>query len=239
MKRFLTCVCWLVSCQGFSQQVVDVSRETSGVNTNNFYTVGGEPFVTTKFVNLVDGSPYFRDDWMSALLIDSKNSQYKSKSVKIDLLDNKIHFLDDGGREMIALVDARQIILTDTGGNNFKFVHSSALQGAAKSIKEGWYLWLASGKASLYKYFTKTMTETRPYNSATYEQYVKTKESYLVYYNNTLIEIKKLKDAPSVLANKKTELENFLKTKDKESEPMDDRFAALVAFYNSLLKDSK
>lgn len=225
--------------QGFSQQVVDVSKENSGVSTNTFFSVGGEPFVTTKFVNLVEGSPYFKDDWMNAILVDAKNNQYKAKSVKLDLMDNKIHFLDDGGREMLASVDARQIIFSDAGGNNFKFVHSSALSTDAKSIKQGWYLWLASGKASLYKYFTKTLTEMRPYNSATYEQYVKTKESYLIFYNNSFLEIKKLKDAPSVLANKKAELENFLKTKDKETDSMDDRFVALIDFYNSLLKDDK
>jgi len=236
-------IVFIVACflcqQSFAQQVVDVSKENSGVNTNTFYTVSGEPFVTTKFVNLVEGTPYFKDDWMGAILVDGKNNQYKSKSVRLDLLDNKIHFLDDGGREMIASLDAKQIIFTDTSGNNFKFLYSSALPGDLKSVKHGWYLWLVTGKASLYKYFTKTLSEMRPYNSATYEQYIKTKASYLVLYNNALMEIKKLKDAPAVLANKKAELENFLKTKDKETDSMDDRFAALIQFYNSLVKDDK
>ncbi|MFL5809507.1 MAG: hypothetical protein ACJ749_08290, partial [Flavisolibacter sp.] len=65
---------------------------------------------------------------------------------------------------------------------------------------------------------------------------MRTNESYLFYYNNTLMEIKKIKDAPSVLANKKTELEEFLKNKDDKKLSMDERFKALIDHYNSLVK---
>jgi len=239
MRILLVGVCIIFFQQSFSQRVIDVTKETTGLNQNMFYTVAGEPFVTAKFVNLVEGSPYFNDDWMSAILVDANDRQYKSNRVKLDLLNNEIHYLDDKGTELTPVVSIKQIVLTDSNGNNYKFVHSSVLPVKSKSTKEGWYLWLASGKASLYKFFSKHLSEIKPYNSATVEQHIQTKENYLVLYNNSFIEIKKLKDAPAVLANKKAELENFLKTKDKQTDSMDDRFTALIEFYNSLLKDEK
>jgi hypothetical protein len=126
-------------------------------------------------------------------------------------------------------------VLTDAFGNNFRFIHSSALpQQPSNPLKVGWYQWLHSGTASLYKYFNKSMSESTPYGSATIEQKIKTKEKYMVSYNNAFIEIPKLKDAPAILANKKSEMESFIKDKDDSKKSMDDRFVALIEYYNSL-----
>ena len=58
-------------------------------------------------------------------------------------------------------------------------------------------------------------------------------------YNNAFFDVKKIKDVPSILSNKKNELEAFLKTKDDAKASMDDRFVKLVEYYNSLLKEQK
>ena len=47
-------------------------------------------------------------------------------------------------------------------------------------------------------------------------------------------------EAPEVLAYKKAELEDFLKNKDDKKASLDDRFAALIEYYNSFTaKDKK
>ena len=48
-----------------------------------------------------------------------------------------------------------------------------------------------------------------------------------------------MKDVPSLLSNKKKELEEFLKNKDDEKASMDDRMIKLIEFYNSLPKEKK
>jgi hypothetical protein len=79
----------------------------------------------------------------------------------------------------------------------------------------------------------------RPYGSATTEQRIKTTEKYLVLYNNAFLEVKKIKDVPSILANKKKELEVFLKNNDDQKASMDDRFVKLIEYYNTLFKEQK
>jgi hypothetical protein len=106
-------------------------------------------------------------------------------------------------------------------------------------MKDSWYLWLLTGTASLYKIFEKNLSEQKPYGSATFEQHIKTLEKYLILYNNAFLEVKKLKEVPSVLSNKKAELEAFLKTKDDPKASMDDRFIKLIEYYNSLIKEKK
>jgi hypothetical protein len=53
------------------------------------------------------------------------------------------------------------------------------------------------------------------------------------------LEVKKIKDLPTVLANKKKELEDFLKKNDDEKASMDDRMVKLIEYYNSLVKGQK
>ena len=45
-----------------AQKVIDVSKENVNIDVGLFYSVGGTPFVNAKFVNLIEGTPYFRKD---------------------------------------------------------------------------------------------------------------------------------------------------------------------------------
>jgi hypothetical protein len=160
-------------------------------------------------------------------------------SIKIDLLTNDIHYLDDKEKEFVATTPVKEIVLTDAAENNYRFIHSSGLENILNVEKDKWYLWLASGTASLYKKFAKDLSESRPYGSATVEQRIRTQEKYLILYNNSFLEVKKIKDLPTVLANKKKELEDFLKKNDDEKASMDDRMVKLIEYYNSLVKGQK
>lgn len=239
MRILLFALLWLLAQTTLAQQVVDVSKGDVRVGPNLFYTAGGEPFVNAKFVNLVDGSPYFKDQWLKGIVVDENNHEYKNIDLKLDLLDDQLHYLDDKGKEFIATTHLKEIVITDSLGDNYRFVRTSSFKNTLNGLKDGWCLWLVSGPASLYKIFNKTMHEQRPYGSATTEQRISTNQRYVVFYNNAFFEIKKLKDAPSVLANKKKELEDYLKNKDDQKASMDDRFARLIEYYNTLVKEQK
>src|SRR4051812_13399266 len=219
-----------------AQKVIDVNKQDVTVGNDIFYTVGGTPFVNAKFVSLVEGTPYFKDEWLKAKITMPGGREYKNISVKIDLYDNELHYLDPKNTEFIATSPVREVAIDDVPGNSYRFVHTGFIEQTTPIQKKGWLLLMTSGTASLYKTFTKVISESKPYGSATTEQRMRTNESYLVYYNNTLMEIKKIKDAPSVLANKQTELEEFPKNKDDKKLSMDERFKALIDHYNSLVK---
>jgi len=237
MKYFIPPILFLLSQTCSAQQVIDVSKQDVQVGANLFYSVGGEPFVNAKFVNLVEGTPYFKDEWLKGIVVDKTNHEYKGISIKIDLLDNFVHYLDEKEKELIVTTPIKEIVLTDASENNYRFIHSSSFENSTNATKDSWYLWLSTGTASLYKTFKKSLSEMRPYGSATTEQRIKTSEKYFVLYNNAFLEVKKIRDAPSVLANKKAELEVFLKNKDDQKASMDDRFVKLIEYYNSLFKE--
>lgn len=236
MRISLLLVVALCSIETVAQRVVDVSKnDYRTVSGSLFYAVNGEPVVTTKFVKLVEGTPYFRDEWMKSVVVLPNGAAYKNVSVKLDLLENNLHYLSEKGDELIARSPVKEAVLEDEKtGELFRFVHSSALPATHQRVKEGWYLWLCGGKASLYKYFQKDMFAQKPYGSATEEQRIHTKEVYYLFYNGAVFSPRKPKDVPSLLANKKEELESFLK-KENAAETLDDRFTALISYYNSLL----
>lgn len=210
-----------------AQQKVDVNN--SDVNIAAFFhSVGGEPVVTARFTRLVEGTPYFKDEWIKGTVITPGGKEYKDIPVKLDLYHNEVRYKDDNDKEFIANTPIREIVI---GGN--RFVHSSSLTGASKA---GWYQVLHSGTATLYKYYKKELSESKPFNSAIYEQTIKTLPVYYVQYNNSFLEIKKLKDAPAVLAHHQAALEQFLQKNDRKNDTMDDRFVKLIEHYNSLLK---
>jgi hypothetical protein len=239
MRRILAAIFMLSTQFCFSQRTVDVTNGDTRVGQNALVVVSGTPFVNEKYVSLVEGSPYFNEEWLKGVLVGQNGQEYKGLQIKLDLIENSIHYKDEKGNELITTTPIKEVVLTDALGNNYKFVHSSSLPETATNLKKGWYLWLCSGTASLYKYYDKNILEHTPYNSATTEQKVRTTEKYLVLYNNAFVEVKKLKDAPAVLANKKTELEEFLKNKDSKDLSLDDRFLALVEYYNSLFTEKK
>ncbi len=239
MRYLLVAYSFFLGLSGFSQKTVDVTNGDVNLGSNPLHIVSGTPFINYKFVRLVDGTPYFSEEWMKGLVVGKDGHEYKNLEIRMDLFDNKIHFRDETSNELVCTTPLKEVVLSDKDGNNFRFIHSSELPIPSSAPKNSWYLWLLSGPASLYKSFDKKLYEETPYNSATTEQHIKTFEKFLVLYNNHLLEIKKIKDAPDVLANKKNELEEFLRNKDEKNSSMEDRYTALVNYYNSLLKDQK
>ena len=127
---------------------------------------------------------------MQAVLINEANPEIKGISAKLDLTTGDVHYLDANGSWLIATAPIKQVIFTGAPGNNYKFIHSSILPVASNKTKKGWYLWLVSGTASLYKYFSKTVSESKPYGASTAEQRIKTADIYFVLYSNAYLEVK-------------------------------------------------
>src|SRR5690242_18001045 len=111
MRVLISALLLLFFLQSHTQQVVDVSKEDVRIGANTFYVSGGAPFVTTKFVNLVEGTPYFKDEWFNGVVVDMTDRQYKNVRLKIDLLANTVHYLDDKEKEFTATMPIKQIVL--------------------------------------------------------------------------------------------------------------------------------
>lgn len=212
-------------------QVVDVNK--SNYEAGNYLRViSGEPIVSVKFVNLKEGSPYFIDEWFKSSIVLQDGSTLKNVPAKLNLLENQVHYLDGKELERVATSPIKEIVLYDEARDElYRFVIAESISAEAS---KGWYLWLSTGRASLYKGLKKKLTEQKPYGSATTEQFINTRETYFILFENRWIPVTKITQVPSLLPNKKAELEAFIKTQ-RSNGSMDDRMIELIAYYNTLL----
>ena len=235
MKQLLT-LSFCVFCSfAYGQKALDV---TSGaVHAGSFFlSVNGEPVLVAKFTKLVEGSPYFMDEWAKGDVVMPKGTTYKDIPLKLDLIDQEVRYKDDKEREFIANSAIREIYLKGTDGiSNYHFVHSSFLE-KAEGMGKGWYQLLSSGEASLYKGYKKTVNENKPYGSATTEQRIQTTEQYIVLIGGKATTIKKIKELPSVLSAKKAEIEKFISSDEQKSASMEERILASIAYFNTLIQ---
>src|SRR5258706_16224880 len=102
MISFFASLLFLAPFSFFAQQIIDVTKQdVRAANANIFFVVNGEPFVNAKFTRLVDGTPYFSEDWMKGVALMDSLGRYAG-IVKLDLMENKIHYQDAKGNEMVA-----------------------------------------------------------------------------------------------------------------------------------------
>jgi hypothetical protein len=240
MKQVLTGLLLCAVVPVFAQRVIDVNQKTNETpNRNLLYVVGGQPFSLAKYTKVVEGTPYLSENWMRGTVIVNSGSQYDNQLLRLDLIENELHYLDSAGREMIATEPVVEVLLTDSlTGKRYRFVHSSAIAVTEKPAR-GWYELLTTGTtagtANLFRQFHKEIVETRPYGSATYEESIKTSSYFFVAYNNAFTPVKRVKDLPTILGAKKTELNNFISSRELSGKSESD-FISVVEYFNSLVK---
>ena len=237
MSRLLICCCFSLICLiTTSQTTVDVDKERSvgGAGVLKYVnSVGGTPFVNTKFTKLVEGSPFFNEQMMRGAIILSGGKEFRNILVRLNLLESQVNYIDEKQIEMIASTPISEVVLWDTINNkHHRFVFSGHIETTDKPEKD-FYELLQAGKAELYKQYKKRLSENRPYGSATTEQFIKTDLRYFVLFSGKWIRIKKIKELTDILTDKKNEIQKFVEdkklTKDSEA-----NFEAIVAHYNTL-----
>ena len=219
------------SVAGFSQRVIDVDK-FEGSALNFFRSVGGEPLMGTKFVRLVEGTPYFSENWMKGSVFIEDN-EYRNFYLRVNILETTLEFMDRKGEQMICTMPVKQVVLTDSiKGVKYVFVHSSLLP-ENPDTKHTWLMELVSGPAKLYKLEKKQVNEIRPYGSATTEQHIFNNYSYYVQYNNELKRIKKISDVSDLLVSRKAAVEEFIKTNRLNAKAEKD-LIRVIEYFNTL-----
>lgn len=235
MKLLLSALVCLAVIPCSAQRTIDVNKAEVTPTRGLFYVVGGTPFSMAKYANVTEGSPYFKDEWMKGTVIIKSGDQYDNQLLKLDLISNELHYLDSTGQEMITTEKVVEVILKDTLSNKrYRFVYSLAID-VPKSEKpiNGWYELLSMGTANLFCRHQKEIEQTRPYGAATYDEAIKTNNIYFIAYNESFYRIKKIKDIPDILSDKRTELINYINNKDLSGKSESD-YSSLIDYYNSL-----
>ena len=219
----------------YAQRTIDITKtDINRLGSNLFYTVGGEPFSPYKYVKVVEGSAFFNEGWMKGLIVLNGGTEYKNLLLKLDLVENNVHYQDENGRELIAINPIREVVLIDTvSGDQYHFIHSAALTTELNKQEKGWYEILLRGNAKLYKFHKKHLNESKPYGSATFEQTIKDLPQYFVLNNGSMVRIKKWKEITDVLNDKKAQLEKYI-SENNLAGKKDDDYIRVITYYNIL-----
>jgi len=211
-------------------QVVVQSNNSAVYNSGGaaFPFTGVTPVNNARYVELKEGTPFFQDSWTASKIVSVDGKVVEPVTVKLNLLDNKVHYKDSAGRELVIGTPLREVHLQGTSNN--LFVNGDVLPNP----KTGWYMLLVNDTLTLLKGFKKTFEQHTSYGAPT-EYSIKTVETYLVYLKDQEFEVRKLSDFSKVLPSKKSEIEQEIKKLDGKRSK-DEQFAALAIRCNELLK---
>lgn len=233
MRIIILLLIFFSSIKTFSQRVVDVSKNNSAATSGLFYAVGGQPMNNAKYVAIVEGSAYFNEAFLNGKIILSGGKVYDSLSLRLDLMDNTLHYIDKDGEELIATTPVKSVCFKDLSlKTETQFDYADFIKTTSK-IETGWYQLLDTGMVILYKRHFKSIKENRPYGSATIEQTISTSNYYYVLINAVFKPVKKIKQLPEMLQDKNAELTEYIKSKSLTGKS-DKDYIELVAYYNSL-----
>jgi hypothetical protein len=217
----------------YAQRTINVDSVSGHYDIGAFFSVvNGEPFATAKFIRLVEGSAFFKDDWNIGNVTLLNGASYSNISLRINLLDKQLHFLKDG-TEFIADKFIKEVSFADkkTGDT---FVFRTGFPPVPGSSPRSLFQVLADGKAQFLKLYNKDISESKPYGSATYEQRVITNSAYYILKNNEMVKVKNDRETiESVLADKQHLIKEFL-SKNKLNFRNEKDIVTLLRYYNSL-----
>jgi len=232
MNKLVLFALLLFCCSAVAQRTVDVDK-LEGSALAFFSTAGGVPVLSAKFVRLVEGTPYFTDQWLKGKVLIGR-SEYRNLILRINILETSLEFRDIKGEAMVCSMPVEQVVLNDSlTGAQYSFAHSSFLPENPDLKRLAWLQLLNAGQAGLYKLSKKQIHEDRPYGSAITEQRISNLNSYYLLFNKQWTRIKKTSDVAEVLSSKKQHLLDYIKKNhlnDKEEKDM----IELIIYYNTL-----
>jgi hypothetical protein len=171
-----------------AQQNFDFNATDIAAGPGVLYAINGQNFSRERFSNLVEGSPFFNAEFMNGMIILEGGKTVRNLSLKLNLLDGTVNFLNEKNEELEAVMPIREVVLKDLITNeNFRFIHSKYLcNGSGKS----WYRIIDSGAVILFVNEVRVMTETKSYGSATLQQTIHKDPSYVLVYGKDCTKVK-------------------------------------------------
>ncbi len=218
--------------------MIDVNgADGAGVaDYNANYAVAGQLYTGIKYVRVTGGTPFFKEQFMKAVLLDDGGGRYRCNAVRINLLDNEVNFLGRDGKELIASSPIRRIILTDsTSGANYYFIWGWELTPADKALENVWFQVLVNDQTTLCRQIKKKVHETPAYGTATTDQDIMSIDAYYLHRDGKLTPVKNWDDLLNQLQDQKAMLTQYIHDHHLKGKSVDD-FTQLITAYNSAKK---
>lgn len=198
----------------------------------NLQALNGAPLTPDKVLEL-QGSYFFNDEFLPAILVDAGGKEYKDKKIKFNLKTNIIYYTDWDGKLMQATSDIRKVIITEPDKTTVFENFFPSIDGLDAGT---YYKVLISGSAKLLLSTQFSEVEYKEFNSA-----VTTKRVDKVYqlYGAANGNIKKLTKGEAeildLLKDKSSELAAFIKQNSLKCRKQSD-YETVFNCYNGLKK---
>ncbi len=201
--------------------------------------IKGTPVVSNRNAE-IDGSPFLTDTWLTGDITLKNGAKVSGIATRLNLATNELHILktENGVNSEIIVqkgsINAVTIFEPSVSGligRNFR-IGFPPVDGFDENT---FYEMVVSGQASLVKNLRKKVIEEKPFNSAVATKKFVEYENYYVFIGGKMIRYKKGKEfALELLADKKTEIENFLSANKLKCRSEND-FGKVLEYYNSII----
>ncbi len=193
-----------------------------------------KPVDSSKYEYLVEGTPFFKETWQLANLTLNGGARCNNISVKLNLIDNEVHFIDSTGAALVAITPINIIAFkNDITNDSSLFYYYSVFGTNALNKKMEWLQILNKGKYVLVKGVDKQMTESLPYAASKPEQKIYTENFYGVWKENRMNWLVKFKDIISLFTENSAKIEAFIKVNSLKGKAEKD-YVAVMNFIETL-----
>ena len=221
-----------------AQRVIDITKTDGNTATDHtaYSAVLGQLYTGIKYVRLTAGTPFFKDQFMKAVLYDDEGGRYRSDAVRINLLENEVNFIGPDGQEMTCSSPVRRIILTDSiSGASYSFIWGRELAPDDRSLEKIWFQVLVNDETSLCRQIKKRIHETPAYGTATTDEDIITTDAFFVRKEGRLIPVKSWDDLLNALQDRKAAITQYIHDHKLKGKSTDD-YTQLVTAYNKAQK---
>lgn len=242
MRNLLIAGALLSSLGVYSQRVVDLASHDFSLSLGQtlIAVADDHPTSLAKYRDIVEGSPFFKDQWMKGLVLFREGKAFARVPIRLNILDNEVDYKNAKGQEMVATASLKQVILTDSvSGEEFTFVAGSTWRADYKDLDNTWLQVLTNDKVSLLRLIRKKVQTSSPgYGTNTTERSIVTDESYYVQMNDHLNRVKKWDDLVDLFKDQKDAIAEYIRSNKLKGRSMEE-YRQLVQYYNSLPATNK
>ncbi|HEY0677113.1 MAG TPA: hypothetical protein VGD17_02460 [Chitinophagaceae bacterium] len=213
---------------GFSEVQNGYSRLGSFFNV-----VNSEPVTAPNNPRQIEGSPYFSEVWMKGIITLNNGQSYSGSQLKVDLLNTKVIFIDNEGKQKVCNSPVNKILLLDTTtGQVHAFVHSFELPISLDLKDSAWLEILQPGRTQLLKHHKKEMVEVSSYASVSVDR-IKTQPRYYLQHDNRLFKVNSFRDLREILKSHNKAIEEYMK-KTRPQWKDESHIRSFVSYINTL-----
>ena len=191
----------------------------------------GKPLSEISFTDVV-GTPYLYDGWTKGTVELVNGTFYKDLDLKFSLFTDELFFKNTKDETMLAFVLPVKSFLLDFESQ--KSLYRNGFPEVDNFNKKAYYQVLYDGNLKLLFKSYKTVSEIKPYNSATTEKKFAENYSYYILKDDLMVKIRpSKKDFLELFKNKSAEMDAFIKTEKIDFKKNQD-LTRTFEFYSSL-----